>query len=98
MHHLDFNAVPRRSFFVLLRQFATDEMDQEKLDEFTSAEGAVCHPVHLSVRGVTSFPLRTINLLPLPIATPAARSDLMADYAFPGRAIRLLPETTPNYP
>jgi len=38
--YLDFNAVPRRSFFELLRWFATDEMEREKLDEFVSKEGA----------------------------------------------------------
>ncbi|KAJ8591222.1 riboflavin synthase domain-like protein, partial [Rhizopogon salebrosus TDB-379] len=38
--YLDFNAVPRRSFFQLLRYFATDELEREKLDEFISIEGA----------------------------------------------------------
>ncbi|OAX32629.1 riboflavin synthase domain-like protein [Rhizopogon vinicolor AM-OR11-026] len=38
--YLDFNAVPRRSFFQLLRYFATDELEREKLDEFVSIEGA----------------------------------------------------------
>ncbi|PPQ97555.1 hypothetical protein CVT26_002340 [Gymnopilus dilepis] len=37
---LDFNAVPRRSFFLYLRHFTTDELEREKLDEFLSAEGA----------------------------------------------------------
>ena len=41
--YLDFNAVPRRSFFELLRWFATDDMEREKLDEFVSNEGAVGH-------------------------------------------------------
>lgn len=39
--YLDFNAVPRRSFFELLRWFANDEMERERLDEFVSNEGAV---------------------------------------------------------
>lgn len=39
--HLDFNAVPRRSFFQLLSHFTPDELEREKLDEFLSAEGAV---------------------------------------------------------
>ncbi|KAG2095664.1 uncharacterized protein F5147DRAFT_818907, partial [Suillus discolor] len=39
--YLDFNAVPRCSFFQLLRYFATDELECEKLDEFVSIEGAV---------------------------------------------------------
>jgi sulfite reductase alpha subunit-like flavoprotein len=31
---LDINAVPRKSFFALLRHFTTDEMEKDKLDEF----------------------------------------------------------------
>ena len=38
--YLDFNAVPRRSFFHYLRFFTTDERELEKLDEFLSSEGA----------------------------------------------------------
>ncbi|KIK93213.1 hypothetical protein PAXRUDRAFT_829176 [Paxillus rubicundulus Ve08.2h10] len=38
--YLDFNAVPPRSFFELLRHFATDELEREKLDDFVSNEGA----------------------------------------------------------
>ncbi|KAI6029927.1 riboflavin synthase domain-like protein [Pisolithus microcarpus] len=40
-HHLDFNAVPRRSFFQILRYFTTDDSERERLDEFLSLEGAV---------------------------------------------------------
>jgi len=55
--HLDFNAVPRRSFFELLRWFATDEMEREKLDEFASNEGAeelyeYCYRVKRTIREV----------------------------------------------
>ena len=39
--HLDINAVPRRTFFRLLKHFATDEREREKLEEFSSSEGAV---------------------------------------------------------
>ena len=39
--YLDFNAVPRRSFFQLLRRFTSDELEQETLDDFLSKEGAV---------------------------------------------------------
>jgi len=46
--YLDFNAVPRRSFFQLLRHFATDELEREKLDEFVSIEGAVCRFTSIS--------------------------------------------------
>ncbi|XP_078282214.1 NADPH-dependent diflavin oxidoreductase 1 [Rhinoraja longicauda] len=37
--HLDIHSVPRRSFFQLLSCFSTDELEQEKLQEFSSAEG-----------------------------------------------------------
>ncbi|XP_042193711.1 NADPH-dependent diflavin oxidoreductase 1 [Callorhinchus milii] len=37
--HLDINGVPRRSFFELLSHFSVDEMEQEKLKEFSSAKG-----------------------------------------------------------
>lgn len=39
--YLDITAVPKRSFFTFLRHFATDSLEQEKLDEFLSEEGAV---------------------------------------------------------
>lgn len=39
--YIDFNSVPRRTFFQYLRYFSSDEMEQEKLDEFLSYEGAV---------------------------------------------------------
>lgn len=38
--HLDINAVPKRSFFRFLKHFATDEREREKLEEFSSPEGA----------------------------------------------------------
>ncbi|KAH0834168.1 hypothetical protein J3R83DRAFT_11474 [Lanmaoa asiatica] len=55
--YLDFNAVPRRPFFELLRWFATDEMEREKLDEFVSNEGAdelyeYCQRVKRTIREV----------------------------------------------
>ncbi|XP_060697241.1 NADPH-dependent diflavin oxidoreductase 1 [Hemiscyllium ocellatum] len=37
--YLDINCVPRRSFFDLLSYFSPDEMEREKLKEFSSAEG-----------------------------------------------------------
>ena len=39
--HLDINAVPKRSFFQVFKHFATDEREREKLEEFSSPEGAV---------------------------------------------------------
>ncbi|KAI0709189.1 riboflavin synthase domain-like protein [Earliella scabrosa] len=38
--YVDINAVPRRSFFALLKHFAHDDMEREKLEEFLSEEGA----------------------------------------------------------
>ncbi len=38
-HFLDIQSIPRRSFFELLSQFATDELEKEKLEEFCTAEG-----------------------------------------------------------
>ena len=39
--NLDVNAVPKRSFFRVLKHFATDEREREKLEEFSSSGGAV---------------------------------------------------------
>ena len=39
--HVDFNAVPRRSFFQLLQHFATDDLEKERLGEFLEDEWAV---------------------------------------------------------
>ncbi len=44
--YVDINAVPRRSFFALLKHFAQDELEREKLEEFISEEGAVSLPSH----------------------------------------------------
>ncbi|KAF7318067.1 NAD(P)H-dependent diflavin oxidoreductase 1 [Mycena chlorophos] len=38
--YLDFNAVPRRSFFAYLQHFTSDELEREKLQDFLSREGA----------------------------------------------------------
>ncbi|KAI0061316.1 riboflavin synthase domain-like protein [Artomyces pyxidatus] len=38
--YLDINAVPKRSFFRLFRNFTSDDREKEKLDEFVSPEGA----------------------------------------------------------
>lgn len=40
-YYLDINAVPRRSFFELLQHFASDELECEKLTEFSSLVGQV---------------------------------------------------------
>ncbi|KAF4588599.1 NAPDH-dependent diflavin reductase [Pleurotus pulmonarius] len=38
--HVDFLAVPRRSFFQMLRYFTTSDVEAERLDEFLSPESA----------------------------------------------------------
>ncbi|NWY18665.1 NDOR1 oxidoreductase, partial [Aphelocoma coerulescens] len=38
-HYLDISCVPRRSFFELLASFSTNELEREKLQEFSSAQG-----------------------------------------------------------
>lgn len=58
-YHIDFNAVPRRSFFQFLRHFTTDELEREKLDDFLSVEGAdelyeYCQRVKRTIREVLS--------------------------------------------
>ena len=40
-NYLDINSIPRRSLFKLLWHFTEDEMEKEKFEEFTSAEGQV---------------------------------------------------------
>ncbi|PCH42882.1 riboflavin synthase domain-like protein [Wolfiporia cocos MD-104 SS10] len=55
--YLDITAVPRRSFFGLLRHFVTEELEREKLDEFMSDEGAdelyeYCQRPHRMIREV----------------------------------------------
>ena len=39
---LDVTAVPRRSFFSILRKFTRNDVETDKLDELCSVEGAVC--------------------------------------------------------
>ena len=39
--YLDIHAIPRRSFFDLLRHFAINDLEREKLNEFCTPEGQV---------------------------------------------------------
>lgn len=38
IHHLDINAIPRRGFFAIAHHFATDEREQERLEEFSNVD------------------------------------------------------------
>ncbi|KAF8529095.1 riboflavin synthase domain-like protein [Hysterangium stoloniferum] len=55
--YVDINAVPRRSFFDLLRHFADDDLEKGKLDEFCTLEGQedlydYCQRVRRTIREV----------------------------------------------
>lgn len=55
--YLDINAVPRKSFFALLRHFTTEQMESDKLDEFLIGPYAavsiltshLVHVLHVSI-------------------------------------------------
>ncbi|KXN90414.1 NADPH-dependent diflavin oxidoreductase 1 [Leucoagaricus sp. SymC.cos] len=56
-HYLDFNAVPRRTFFQYLRDFTSDDLEKERLGEFLSKEGAdelydYCYRVRRTIREI----------------------------------------------
>lgn len=66
--YLDIAAVPRRSFFELLSTFATNELEREKLAEFSSAEGqdelhSYCNrPRRTALEVLADFPHTTAEL------------------------------------
>ncbi|KAG7499134.1 NADPH-dependent diflavin oxidoreductase 1 [Solea senegalensis] len=66
--YLDIAAVPRRSFFELLSTFATNELEQDKLKEFSSAEGqtdlhSYCNqPRRTALEVLTDFPHTTTEI------------------------------------
>ncbi|XP_066516156.1 NADPH-dependent diflavin oxidoreductase 1 [Hoplias malabaricus] len=66
--YLDIAAVPRRSFFELLTTFATNELEREKLAEFSSAQGqddlhSYCNrPRRTALEVLADFPHTTANL------------------------------------
>ncbi|KAL0965114.1 hypothetical protein UPYG_G00276980 [Umbra pygmaea] len=66
--YLDIAAVPRRSFFELLATFATNELERDKLSEFSSAQGqdelhAYCNrPRRTALEVLTDFPHTTAEL------------------------------------
>lgn len=66
--YLDIAAVPRRSFFEMLSTFATDELEREKLLEFSSAAGqddlhAYCNrPRRTALEVLADFPHTTAEI------------------------------------
>ncbi|XP_070844454.1 NADPH-dependent diflavin oxidoreductase 1 [Chaetodon trifascialis] len=66
--YLDISAVPRRSFFELLSTFATNELEQEKLVEFSSVAGqdelhSYCNrPRRTALEVLADFPHTTAEL------------------------------------
>ncbi|XP_061655969.1 NADPH-dependent diflavin oxidoreductase 1 isoform X2 [Phyllopteryx taeniolatus] len=66
--YLDIGAVPRRSFFELLAAFSNDELEREKLAEFSSAEGQeelhiYCNrPRRTALEVLADFPHTTAQL------------------------------------
>ncbi|XP_051963359.1 NADPH-dependent diflavin oxidoreductase 1 isoform X1 [Xyrauchen texanus] len=65
---LDISAVPRRSFFELLATFSTNELEREKLLEFSSAQGqdalhSYCNrPRRTALEALADFPHTTAEL------------------------------------
>lgn len=94
---LDIAAVPRRSFFELLSTFATNELEREKLQEFSSAAGqdelySYCNrPRRTALEVLADFPhttadLRVDYLLDLfPEIQPRSFSIASSLKALPGR-------------
>ncbi|NWQ82931.1 NDOR1 oxidoreductase, partial [Columbina picui] len=69
-HYLDISCVPRRSFFELLSYFSTNELEREKLQEFSSAQGqeelySYCNrPRRTTLEALWDFPHTTCAIPP----------------------------------
>ncbi|XP_074871544.1 NADPH-dependent diflavin oxidoreductase 1 isoform X2 [Carettochelys insculpta] len=100
--YLDISCVPRRSFFQLLAWFSPDDLEQEKLQEFSSAQGqeelySYCHrPRRTTLEVLYDFP-HTTSALPLdylldliPRIQPRAFSIASSLLALPNRIQILL--------
>ncbi|CAK6972512.1 NADPH-dependent diflavin oxidoreductase 1 [Scomber scombrus] len=81
--YLDIAAVPRRSFFELLSTFSTNELEQEKLVEFSSAAGQD------ELHGYCNRPRRTA--LEVLADFPHTTAELKVDYL-----LDLIPEIQPR--
>ncbi|NXX99557.1 NDOR1 oxidoreductase, partial [Centropus bengalensis] len=96
-HYLDLSCVPRRSFFELLSYFATNELEREKLQEFSSAQGqeelySYCNrPRRTTLEALWDFPHTTCAIPPdylldlIPRIRPRAFSIASSMLAHPDR-------------
>ncbi|XP_038637546.1 NADPH-dependent diflavin oxidoreductase 1 isoform X2 [Scyliorhinus canicula] len=95
--YLDINCVPRRSFFDLLSYFSPDEMEKEKLKEFSSAEGqeelySYCNRLRRTTLEILyDFPMTTYAIPPdylfdlIPEIRPRAFSIASSQLAYPSQ-------------
>ncbi|PKK18587.1 hypothetical protein A306_00000217, partial [Columba livia] len=96
-HYLDISCVPRRSFFELLSYFSTNELEREKLQEFSSAQGqeelySYCNrPRRTTLEALWDFPHTTCAIPPeylldlIPRIRPRAFSIASSTLAHPDR-------------
>ncbi|XP_071673411.1 NADPH-dependent diflavin oxidoreductase 1 isoform X5 [Patagioenas fasciata] len=96
-HYLDISCVPRRSFFELLSFFSTNELEREKLQEFSSAQGqeelySYCNrPRRTTLEALWDFPHTTCAIPPeylldlIPRIRPRAFSIASSTLAHPDR-------------
>ncbi|XP_040462943.1 NADPH-dependent diflavin oxidoreductase 1 isoform X4 [Falco naumanni] len=96
-HYLDISCVPRRSFFELLSYFSTNELEREKLQEFSSAQGqeelySYCNrPRRSTLEVMWDFPHTTCAIPPeylldlIPRIRPRAFSIASSMLAHPDR-------------
>ncbi|XP_054854026.1 NADPH-dependent diflavin oxidoreductase 1 isoform X3 [Eublepharis macularius] len=101
-HYLDISCVPRRSFFELLSYFSPNELEQEKLREFSSAQGqedlyAYCNrPRRTTLEVLCDFPHTTCAIPSdyildlIPRIRPRAFSIASSTLALPNRIEILL--------
>ncbi|XP_030317113.1 NADPH-dependent diflavin oxidoreductase 1 isoform X2 [Calypte anna] len=96
-HYLDISCVPRRSFFHLLSYFSPNELEREKLQEFSSAQGqeelySYCNrPRRTTLEVLWDFPHTTSAIPPhyllelIPRIRPRAFSIASSMLAHPDR-------------
>ncbi|XP_025112835.1 NADPH-dependent diflavin oxidoreductase 1-like isoform X3 [Pomacea canaliculata] len=95
--YFDFCSVPRRSFFEMLLQFAEDDIEREKLQEFCTPEGqdarfSYCNRVRRTIMEVMQDFLLTSSRVPfeylfdlIPPLQPRAFSIASSPTVHPGR-------------